>query len=82
METDVSVDSFIVACQTSETIEEVVEKTGLHRKAVHQRLYRYRALGIPIRDFPIRHRERYTPERIAELKELAELTLQQAKGGA
>jgi len=43
---------FIEAWQSSSSIAEVSKKTGIRKKAVRVRSYRYRKLGIPLKDFP------------------------------
>ncbi len=43
---------FIAAWQSSFSIAEVSKKTGIRKKAVRVRAYRYRQAGIPLKEFP------------------------------
>ena len=43
---------FIEVWQSSSSIAEVSKKTGIRKKAVHVRAYRYRQVGIPLKVFP------------------------------
>jgi len=42
----------VLADTKDSSIAEVSKKTGIRKKAVHVRAYRYRQLGIPLKDFP------------------------------
>jgi len=48
----VTAREFIEVWQSSSSIAEVSKKTGIRKKAVHVRAYRYRQVGIPLKVFP------------------------------
>lgn len=71
MSVDISPEDFVVAWQTSDSIEAVCRTTGLSYDGARQRAKRMRGAGVKLKHMVIRRRHAFDPFRVAQLNALA-----------